>query len=60
MKAKLKRLKKDTCNVIGAPREDGTVTIDGTTYEQNKPYTITKELYETGLFTQIKEKKEDE
>lgn len=57
MKAKLKPSEKDTSVVIGANPWDGTVTIDGKSYEPGKEYDVSKKVFDTGQFTEIKPKK---
>lgn len=60
MKAKLKKPKPSKAVCIGAPEWDGTVRINDRVFEQGKQYEVSKEEFESGCFTQIKEKKEDE
>ena len=53
MKAKVKEKKTDDGVIIGQNAWDGTITINGVSYEPGKVYEITKELFDTGLFTKV-------
>lgn len=56
MKAKLKSQTKDSSVSIGTNPWDGTTTINGISYEPDKEYEITKDIFKTGLFTEVKAK----
>ena len=57
MKAKVKIQKTDDGVIIGQNAWDGTVTINGKSYQPGKEYEITKELFKSGQFVEIKAKK---
>ena len=57
MKAKVKEKKTEDGVIIGQNAWDGTITINGVSYEPGKEYEITKELFKTGQFVEIKSKK---
>jgi hypothetical protein len=59
MKAKLKKQETDSGVQIGSNSWDGTVTINGKSYESGKEYAITKEEFQSGLFEEIKPKKKE-
>jgi hypothetical protein len=53
MKAKLKTQTPENGVIIGANSWDGTVTINGKSYQPGREYEITKYELETGLFDLI-------
>lgn len=59
MKYTLKKIKADKSVIIGAPKFDGSLTINGKRYEYGIEYELKNDEINKELFTEVKDNKNE-